>query len=62
MGQPIFYPIGTGGSFLQVKRQRHEFDHIPPTTAEVKNMWIYSFTPLAAQLAASQEELSSMSE
>jgi hypothetical protein len=29
--------MGTGGCFPEVKRQRREADHSPPTTAEVKN-------------------------
>jgi hypothetical protein len=28
-----------------VKRQGREADHSPPTSAEVKKMWIYIFTP-----------------
>jgi hypothetical protein len=27
------------------KRPGREADHTPPTTAEVKNIWIYTFTP-----------------
>jgi hypothetical protein len=33
------------GSFPGVKRQGREADHSPPTSAEVKKMWIYTFTP-----------------
>jgi hypothetical protein len=29
-----------------VERQGHEADHSPPTSAEVKKMWIYTSTPL----------------
>jgi hypothetical protein len=28
-----------------VKRQGREADHLPPTSAEVKKMWIYTSTP-----------------
>jgi hypothetical protein len=28
-----------------VKRQRHEADHSPPTSADVKNTWIYTSIP-----------------
>jgi hypothetical protein len=28
-----------------VKRQGREADHSPPTVAEAKKMWIYTFTP-----------------
>jgi hypothetical protein len=31
---------------LGVKRQEHEADHPPPTSAEVKNTWIYTSTSL----------------
>jgi hypothetical protein len=43
---PTFYNMGTGGSFPGVKRQGHEADHSPPTSAEVKKMWIYTSTAL----------------
>jgi hypothetical protein len=33
------------GSFRGVKRKGREADHSPPTTAEVKNAWIYTTTP-----------------
>jgi hypothetical protein len=28
-----------------IKQQKREADHSPPTSAEVKNMWIYTSTP-----------------
>jgi hypothetical protein len=37
--------MGTGGSFPGVKRPGREADHSPPTSAEVKKMWIYTPTP-----------------
>jgi hypothetical protein len=37
---PTSYKMGPG-----VKRQGREADHSPPTSAEVKNMWIYTSTP-----------------
>jgi hypothetical protein len=33
-----------GGSFPEVKRPGREADHSPPTSAEVKKMWIYTYT------------------
>jgi hypothetical protein len=42
---PTSYNIRTGGSFQGVKRQGREADHSPPTSAEVKKMWIYTSTP-----------------
>jgi hypothetical protein len=36
---------GTGGSFPGVKRPGREADHSPPSIAEVKNAWSYTFTP-----------------
>jgi hypothetical protein len=41
---PTSYKMGTRGSFLGVKRQGREADHSPPTSAEVKKMWIYTST------------------
>jgi hypothetical protein len=39
------YPMGTGWALSQgVKRQGLEADHSPPTSAEVKKMWIYTAT------------------
>jgi hypothetical protein len=45
---PTFYPMDTGGSFPGVKRPGREADHLPPTSAEVKKMLVYSSTPLYA--------------
>jgi hypothetical protein len=42
---PVSYKMGTGSSFPGVKRQGREADHSPPTSAEVKKMWIYTSTP-----------------
>jgi hypothetical protein len=39
-------PVGTGGSFPGVKRTGREVDHSPPTSVEVKKMWIYTSTPI----------------
>jgi hypothetical protein len=39
----VSYPMGTGSSFSGVNLSRR--DHSPPTFAEVKNKWIYMFTP-----------------
>jgi hypothetical protein len=43
---PASYPMGTRGSFPGVKRPGCEAYHSPPSSAEVKNVWIYTFTPL----------------
>jgi hypothetical protein len=43
---PTFYKMGTGDSFPGVMRQGREADLSPPTSAEVKKMWIYTSTPL----------------
>jgi hypothetical protein len=37
--------MGTGGSSSGVKRPGLEADHSFATSAEVKNMWIYTSTP-----------------
>jgi hypothetical protein len=37
--------------WVPVKRQGREADHSPPTSAEVKKMWIYTFTPLYVFMA-----------
>jgi hypothetical protein len=42
---PTSYPMGTGGSFPEVKRQWREAEHSPPASAEVKKMCIYTATP-----------------
>jgi hypothetical protein len=48
---PTSYKLGTGVSFPGVKRQGREPDHSPPTSTEVKKMWIYTSTPLYAFMA-----------
>jgi hypothetical protein len=45
---PTSYSMGTGGISPGVKRQGREADHSPPTSGEVKRMWIYaSISPFA---------------
>jgi hypothetical protein len=39
------YPNGTGDSFPGGIAAGLEDDHLPPTSAEVKNTWIYIYTP-----------------
>jgi hypothetical protein len=39
------YPAGAGSYFPGVKRPGREADHSSPTSAEVKNTWIYTSTP-----------------
>jgi hypothetical protein len=48
---PTSYKMGTGGSFPGVKQQGREADHSPPTSAEVKKMWLYTSTPLYVFMA-----------
>jgi hypothetical protein len=40
---PASYPMGTKGFSLGVKRPGREADHSPPSSAEVKNDWSYTF-------------------
>jgi hypothetical protein len=42
---PTSYTMCTGSTFQGVKRLGREADHSPPTSAEVKKMWIYTSTP-----------------
>jgi len=42
---PVSNPMGTRGLSLGVKRPRCEADHLPPSSAEVKNAWTYDSTP-----------------
>jgi hypothetical protein len=37
--------MDTWGFFPGVKQPGHEDDHSPPTSAEVKKIWIYTSTP-----------------
>jgi hypothetical protein len=39
------HPVGTGALSLGLKRPVREADHSPPTSAEVKKMWIYTSIP-----------------
>jgi hypothetical protein len=48
---PDSYWMDTGSSLPGVKRPGREADHSPPTTAEVKKMWIYTSTPPYAFMA-----------
>ncbi|PNF37665.1 hypothetical protein B7P43_G11938, partial [Cryptotermes secundus] len=38
------YPMGTGDLSKGVKRPGRETDHSPPTSDEVRKMWIYTPT------------------
>jgi hypothetical protein len=42
---PTSYPTCIGGSFSGGKRLGREADHSPPTSTEVKKMWIDTCTP-----------------
>jgi hypothetical protein len=48
---PTSYPIDTGGSFPGDKAPGREADHSPPTSADVKKVWIYTSTPPYAFMA-----------
>jgi hypothetical protein len=39
------YPVVPGALSLEVKRPGREADHSPPSSAEAKNAWSYTFTP-----------------
>jgi hypothetical protein len=41
---PASYPMGNRGYFGGLKRHGHEVDHLPPSSAEVKNEWSYTST------------------
>jgi hypothetical protein len=43
--------MGTGVLSSEIKRQGRGADHSPPTSAEVKKIWIYTFTPPYAFVA-----------
>jgi hypothetical protein len=42
---PASYSMGNGSSFPGGKTAGSEADHSPPSSAEVKNAWIYTSTP-----------------
>jgi len=45
---PVSYPVDRGGGafFSEIKRPDREADHPPPSSAEVKNAWSYTSTPI----------------
>jgi hypothetical protein len=44
-GPPSLYSMGIRSSFLGVKRLGCKADHLPPSSAEVKDVWSYTSTP-----------------
>jgi hypothetical protein len=48
---PASYPMGKGALSPGIKRLWREADHSPPTSAEVKKMWIYTSISLYAFMA-----------
>jgi hypothetical protein len=44
------YPMGTGGFSPGAKRPGREADHSSSTNAEIKKMWIYTYTFVQGQL------------
>jgi hypothetical protein len=53
--------MGTGALSQGVKRPGREAGHSPPTTAEVKKIWIYTSTPPYAFMAKREADYSSPS-
>jgi hypothetical protein len=47
----LLYNGYLGGFSPEVKRPRSETNHSPPTSAEVKKIWIYTSTPPYAFMA-----------
>jgi hypothetical protein len=45
------YPVGSRGSFPEVKQPEREADQSPPSSVEVKNAWSYTSTPQYAFMA-----------
>jgi hypothetical protein len=45
------YTKGIGAISTVVKRPERKVDHSPPTSAEIKNMWIYTCTSLYVSMA-----------
>jgi hypothetical protein len=48
---PDFYPVVTDDTFPRVNLPGREVDHSPPTSVEVKKIWIYTATPPYAFMA-----------
>jgi hypothetical protein len=46
----LFYPMGSRGHFLEVKRAEREADH-SSSSAEFQNAWSYNSTPRYAFIA-----------
>jgi hypothetical protein len=44
-GPPSFLSNGYQGVCPRVKRSRREAEHLPPSSAEVKNAWSFTSTP-----------------
>jgi hypothetical protein len=42
---PASYPMGTGHLSQKVKWLGREADHLPPSNAEDKSVWSYTYTP-----------------
>jgi len=43
---PPSYPVDTGVHSPGVKWPQHESDHLPASSAEAKNVWSYTSTPM----------------
>jgi hypothetical protein len=48
---PASYPVCAGETLTRIKRPGRETRHSPPTSAEVKETWIYTSTPLYVLMA-----------
>jgi hypothetical protein len=42
--QPPFHRV-PGALSLEVEQLGHEFNHLPPSSAKIKNAWSYTSTP-----------------
>jgi hypothetical protein len=48
---PTFHLVGTGGSLFGPERPGHEDDHLPTSSAQIKNTWTFKATPPHAFMA-----------
>jgi hypothetical protein len=37
--------MGNGGFFPGIEQPTNTVDHLPPSSAKVKNVWTYTYTP-----------------
>ena len=51
------YSMGTGRSFLEVKRPGREVGRSPPSSAEVKNKWSYTYSSLVCPHGVCKDDI-----